>query len=76
MNNWKKLGLIFVNKGVHEKLKTHASNPVPVQITDSVYRIYYSGRDSENRSSVGAIDFDLDQKKVIKVFNEPFLQHG
>ena len=76
MNNWKKLGLIFENKGVHEKLKTHASNPVPVHITDSVYRIYYSGRDSENRSSVGAIDFDLDQKKVIKVFNEPFLQHG
>ena len=72
---WKKIGRIFDpnSKKRHPKLKTHAANPLPVKIKDDIYRVFYSARDSKNRSSVGAFDFDIHKLKIIKDHWEPFL---
>lgn len=61
---WKKLGSIYQPKRDlnHPKLITHAANPLPVHLHDDVYRVYFNGRDNKNRSSVGAIDFDIKKK--------------
>ncbi|WP_297185865.1 hypothetical protein [uncultured Porticoccus sp.] len=76
--HWQKLGLLYCpeGSGPHEKLRTHAANPLPVLIQGDLYRIFYSGRDSRNRSSVGAVDVDIMQRKVVKVHDQPFFEHG
>jgi hypothetical protein len=75
---WKKLGLLYAPGVVdrHPKLLTHAANPLPVHIEGDVYRIFYSGRDEKNRSSVGAVDIDIIQRKVVTDHCVPFFEHG
>jgi hypothetical protein len=76
--HWKKLGQIYVPKesGRHPKLISHAANPLPVQLEGNIYRVFYSGRDERNRSSVGAVDIDLVERKIIKDHYLPFFEHG
>lgn len=75
---WKKLGQLYTPKpsGRHPKLISHAANPLPVHMEGDVYRIFFSGRDELNRSSVGAVDVDIVQRKVINEHHVPFFEHG
>jgi hypothetical protein len=75
---WTKLGQLFVPKagGQHPKLISHAANPLPVHMKEDVYRIFFSGRDQQNRSSVGAVDVDIVQRKVVTEHEQPFFEHG
>ncbi|MGE7990001.1 hypothetical protein ACQKPE_02930 [Pseudomonas sp. NPDC089554] len=75
---WKKLGQLYCpsEHGRHEKLLTHAANPLPVHLRGDVYRVFYSGRDRQNRSSVGAVDIDIVRREVVKDHLEPFFVHG
>ena len=75
---WKKLGQIYepASTGRHPNLISHAANPLPVHLTDDIYRIFYSGRDHSNRSSVGAVDVDIVQRKVITDHYLPFFSYG
>ena len=78
IQQWKKLGQLYQPglSGRHPKLLSHAANPLPVHLSGDVYRIFYSGRDEQNRSSVGAVDVDIIQRKVIKEHYTPFFEHG
>lgn len=75
---WRKLGLLYVPAaaGRHPKLLTHAANPLPVHLQGDVYRVFYSGRDARNRSSVGAVDIDILRREVVHDHAEPCLTHG
>ena len=75
---WKKLGNIFSANNYlrHPKLITHAANPLPIHLDNDVYRVFYSGRDIFNRSSVGAVDIDLSQLKVTHSHYNPVFEHG
>lgn len=75
---WRKLGRLYVPslEGRHPKLVSHAANPLPVKLEGDVYRVFYSGRDRNNRSSVGAVDIDIVQRKVVEEHYQPFFQHG
>jgi hypothetical protein len=75
---WVKLGLIFSPDGIarHPKLLTHAANPLPLLLDGDVYRIFFSGRDSSNRSSVGAVDVDIVKRRVVETHFSPVFQHG
>ena len=75
---WRKLGQLYCpgESGRHEKLLSHAANPLPVRLDGNVYRVFYSGRDAQNRSSVGAVDIDLVTRTVIQDHAEPFFCHG
>lgn len=76
--NWQKLGLLYCpsSDGRHPKLLSHAANPLPVQLEGDVYRVFYSGRDADNRSSVGAVDIDIVRREVVCEHRHPFFQHG
>jgi hypothetical protein len=76
--HWKKQGLLYAPKvsGQHPKLISHAANPLPVHMIGDVYRIFFSSRDDQNRSSVGAVDVDIVQRKVITEHYSPFFEHG
>jgi hypothetical protein len=75
---WEKLGLLYTPEGKfrHEKLLTHAANPLPIHIDADIFRIFYSGRDANNRSSVGAVDIDICKRVIVKDFFEPFFSYG
>ncbi len=76
--HWEKQGQIYTlsEGGRHPKLISHASNPLPIHLDGNLYRVFFSGRDKLNRSSVGAVDIDLLKQKVINEHYYPFFQHG
>ena len=45
---------------------TYTSNPVVIQMQNSIFRIYFNSRDSQNRSNVWSVDFDFESLKVIQ----------
>lgn len=75
---WQKLGQLYVPpfEGRHPKLLSHAANPLPVHLIGDIYRIFYSGRDKNNRSSVGAVDIDIVSRKIVEDHYLPFFEHG
>ncbi len=73
---WKKLGLIFKVNNNNPYLLTHASNPLPIQLDDKIFRIFYSGRDKNNKSSVGYVDIDIKSQKIINYPTNPVFTHG
>jgi hypothetical protein len=75
---WKKLGQIYVPRShsAHPKLVSHAANPLAMRLDGDIFRIFYSGRDSSNRSSVGAVDINIKSRKVVAEHDEPFFEHG
>lgn len=75
---WRKLGLLYCPSisNRHPKLLTHAANPLPLLLEGDVYRIFYSGRDIHNRSSVGAVDIDILKKSIVNDYANPLFTHG
>jgi hypothetical protein len=75
---WRKLGILYAPalQGRHTKLRTHAANPLPVHLNGDVFRVFYSGRDAHNRSSVGAVDVNIVRRSVLTEHHEPVFQHG
>jgi len=73
---WRKLGRLYAGDAIHPKLQSHAANPVAVPLEDDVYRIFFSGRDERNRSSVGHVDIELSRREVIACCGEPDFTFG
>ena len=73
---WKKLGQIYNCKPIDEYLISHASNPLAVHLKNDVYRVFFSGRCQENKSSVGYVDIDIVEKTVIEVCAKVIVKHG
>ncbi len=73
---WRKYGVLYSCEGIHPKLHSHSANPVALHKHDDIYRVFYSGRDINNRSSVGAVDIDIVQRKIINKYTEPLFSHG
>jgi len=73
---WRKLGKIYEPEILHPLLFSHAANPLPVHLGGDNYRVFFSGRDQENRSSVGYADVDISKKIVVEVSTEPVFAYG
>tara|TARA_B100001939_G_scaffold727_1_gene685 strand:- start:1714 stop:2646 length:933 start_codon:yes stop_codon:yes gene_type:complete len=75
---WVKVGNIFdpASFNLDPNLESYAANPVAVRLKDSIFRVFYSGRNKHNKSSIGAIDIDLETFKVLKVFKKPLATFG
>lgn len=73
---WIKLGQLYSPKSIHPKLTSHAANPLPILLEGDVYRVYYSGRDAHNRSSVGYVDIDIVKREVVYIHDKPVFEHG
>ncbi|WP_202526166.1 hypothetical protein [Sneathiella litorea] len=55
---------------------SHAANPLAMPLAKDIFRVFYSGRDAKNRSSVGAFDYDMKSAQVIEDHEEPFFCSG
>ena len=60
------MGRIFEPKGQYDWVKTHASFPFAFRLNDGLYRVYFHGRDGENRSQPGYIEIDIEDPSRIK----------
>ncbi len=77
MGCWRKLGRIFVPSGELDWARTHAAQPVPEWIDGDIFRIYFSTRDDQNRSSIGCVVVDLSAGgKVLDISAKPVLRPG
>ena len=77
MFRWKKLGNIFCPENVHPWLVSHAANPVPIVLNEKVVRVFFTGRDKDNRSHISFVDIDFaDGFKVLKIHHEPIIAPG
>lgn len=74
--SWRKLGRIFVPNGDLGWSRTHAALPVPERIDGDLFRIYFSSRDDQNRSSIGCVIVDLSAGEVVDIPSEPVLLPG
>lgn len=73
---WKKLGQIFQVNNTNPYLSSHAANPLPVHLYDNVFRIFYSGRNIQNKSSVGYVDIDIETQQIIHYPQYPVFTYG
>lgn len=74
---WKKLGRVYVPDGAAPWMQTHAANPVAEHRGGDNFRIYFSSRDQESRSSISFVEIDLnDPLNVTAVAKEPVLSPG
>ena len=77
MNSWRKLGLFIEPQRDKWWSVSHAMIPTPDKLGDGVFRIYYSGRNSDNQSHIGWADVDLKMSpRVIRYSDEPVLKPG
>lgn len=74
--HWRKLGQLYCPEPIHPKLISHAANPLAVLLEGDVYRIFFSGRDAQNRSSVGFVDMDIVKREVVYIHDRPVFEHG
>src|SRR5262245_44981237 len=73
---WRRLGHVFSPEGQFEWMQSHAANPFAERLYGDLYRIYFSCRDAQNRSSIGFVDFSLRTLTVQARSNQPVLQPG
>lgn len=75
--HWIKKGLIYSTKGEVEWSRTHAALPVADRLEHDLYRIYYTTRDSQNRSSIAFVEIDMkNPTRILQVSEEPVLSPG
>lgn len=74
---WNKRGLIFAVDKNFSWMQTHTSLPIADHIKNDTFKIYFSTRDKENRSSVGFIKINLNNpSKILAISKKPILTFG
>jgi len=74
---WRKLGHVFTPDGTKPWMRTHAANPIAEHVEGDRFRIYFSARDVENRSTISFVEIDLnDPSSVLKEADDPVLAPG
>ena len=75
--NWLKKGQILKPSGQFDWMVTHASLPFATNLGGDLFRIYFYGRDSQNRSRPGYIEVNIDQpEKILHITENPVLELG
>jgi hypothetical protein len=74
---WKKLGKVFCPKGEIEWMHSYAAVPIAEYVNDDLYRIYFSSRDTLNRSNTGYVVIDITRPdQILEVSASPILSPG
>jgi hypothetical protein len=75
--SWQKLGHVFAPDGSRPWMRSHAANPIAEHLDGDRFRVYFSSRDSDNRSSISSVDIDLkDPSRILAIAEEPVLGPG
>lgn len=65
---WAKFGCVYDASFniTNSFLTSHASNPTAIWLYDDVYRVFFSARDANNRSSVASLDINIITKVILR----------
>jgi predicted GH43/DUF377 family glycosyl hydrolase len=75
--NWIKQGVLFCPQNNYGWMVSHAANPVAEPLGEGRFRVYFSTRDKDNRSSIGFFEFDIhDPMQSLYVGTDPLLSPG
>lgn len=75
--NWQKLGRIFNPAEYDLYFGEYAAVPLVYHLKGSTYRIYFTGRDPDNRGLVGYFEINLSNyKQPLHVSHRPVLEPG
>lgn len=75
-NVWRQLGTVFRPEKRFSWMQTHAQLPVAVPLPNGHCRVYFASRDERNCSSVGFVDVELPEFRVLRVSERPVLSCG
>lgn len=75
--NIEKIGFIYSCDKISDWMHSYASLPIAKHIKESIFRIYFSPRDSQNRSNGSYLELDIKSpKKILKIAENPILESG
>ena len=77
-NKWEKKGKIIDVQSNLPWMKTHTMIPTVDHISENNFRVYFSGRDDDNRSQIGYADIIIvgESIELIGYSEKPILTHG
>jgi hypothetical protein len=73
---WNKLGQIFTVSSHCKEIISHSSNPLAIHLNDDVFRVFFSGRNHSNKSSVSFVDIDVVTLENINNLDEVVFTYG
>jgi hypothetical protein len=73
---WRKIGKIFEPDGSVEWMRSYAAVPFAEHVEDDLFKIYFSSRDSLNRSFTSFLLFNMQSQHVVEVALKPVLTPG
>lgn len=73
---WTKKGLLIRPDTRLSWNVSHCMVPTPYMLGDALVRVYFSGRDRDNRSRIGFAVVDLAAEKVVEIAAAPVLDPG
>jgi len=74
---WTKKGLIFCPSNNYDWMRTHAALPIADHMKDDIFKIYFSSRDSQNRSFTTFLEIDItNPKKILHLSKKPIISPG
>jgi hypothetical protein len=75
--NWLKLGNLYSASGEFEWMQTHAANPFSIQLSEHIFRIFFTVRDKDSKSYITYGDFDASNNfSLISLSKHPVLEPG
>lgn len=76
-HRWCKLGLIIEPDKRLSWAQTHCMVPTPYSLGSGIFKVFFSGRDSQNRSHIGHATVDLNHEgRVVDYSTAPVLSPG
>ena len=76
-DRWRKLGRVYCPDNHADWSVSHAANPFPEPLGGNLVRVYFSTRDSEQRSSISTCVMELgDPPRLLEVAERPVLGPG
>lgn len=76
MQVWKKLGKVFEPENNFDWMLTHASVPFVGRISGNSIKVFFSSRNSNQESSIGSVEFDINTLEVSNISKTPVLSKG
>jgi predicted GH43/DUF377 family glycosyl hydrolase len=75
--DWIKSGCIFKANKQKPWMISHSAMPIPLQISGTIYRIYFSTRGERNNPQVGYIEIDINNpNESLKISEKPCISNG
>lgn len=74
---WRKICRVFCPDNNYDWMRTHASNPVAEYLGDGLFRIYFSSRDAQNRSSIAFLEIGIrEPERILRLSDAPLISPG